>query len=66
MRIFGAVVFVPTSIPTWHMIPRKLSRTMGFPRRLRHSVNELALPSMGSSSIGVEKSRRLARTPMTR
>ena len=37
IKIFGAVVFVPTSIPTWHMIPIKQSRIKGLPSKASHS-----------------------------
>ena len=66
IRIFGAVVFVPTSIPTWHMMPRNDNRTMGVPSSLKHSTNVEALPSMRSSSMGVMPSSSVARIPTTR
>ena len=64
INIFGAVVLVPTSMPTWHIMPRKLSSTIGLPSSLTQSINELGLPLMGSSTIGVEKSNSVASTPI--
>ena len=49
MRILGAVVLVPTSMPTWHMMPRNESSTMGSPRSLKHSTKVEGLPSIFSS-----------------
>ena len=45
------VVLVPTSMPTWHMIPMKESSTIGLPSNLKHSPKPEALPSFFSSSI---------------
>ena len=58
IKICGADVFVPTSIPTWHMIPRKQRSTNGCPNSLKQSTKEDALPSMGCSSIFVKKRKR--------
>ena len=64
MRIFGAVVLVPTSIPTWHMMPRKQSRMKGLPSSLRHSTMPDAL-SGRSSWIGVADRMEIERKLIT-
>ena len=64
IRSFGAVVLVPTSIPTWHIMPRKLSSTMGFPSSLKHSTKPEALSATCSRSMGERDSSRAARMPM--
>ena len=63
IRILGAVVLVPTSIPTWHMMPRNDSSTIGVPSSLMHSMKVEGLPAMGSSSILVIPSISVARMP---
>ena len=62
----GAVVLVPTSIPTWHMMPRKDKRTMGLPKSLMQSMNEELLPPLISSLMGVAHSNSDAKTPTTK
>ena len=63
---FGAVVFVPTSMPTWHIIARKQISTNGLPSKAKHSPKVEALPSIFSSSIGVTPSQRIAKIPTMR
>ena len=63
MRIFGAVVFVPTSMPTWHMMPKNDNSTTGLPNRRRQSPKPDALPLISSSLIGATKSSIVARMP---
>ena len=72
MRIFGAVVLVPTSMPTWHMMPMKLNSTMGLPNRLKQAAN--CLPTFGATSpskarpsswMGVASSMSEAAMPMS-
>lgn len=58
MIIFGALVFVPTSIPTWHMMPMKQSRTNGRPSSFRQATIPDALSGF-SSSIGVAAKREI-------
>ena len=64
IRSLGAVVLVPTSMPTWHMMPRKLRRMTGLPSSLKHSTKFEAFPTTCSRSMGVTSSRREARMPM--
>jgi len=64
MRSFGAVVFVPTSIPTWHMMPRKQRRMNGRPRSEKHSLKPEAA-SLFSSSILVDDNAKIAITAIT-
>ena len=52
MIILGATVLVPTSMPTWHMMPMKQSSTNGLPSSFRHCPM-LVARSGRSSSIGV-------------
>ena len=47
-RILGAVVLVPTSMPTWHIIPRNDSSTTGTPSRRKQFTN--CVPMDGSFS----------------
>ena len=63
-RIFGATALVPTSMPTWHMMPMKERRMIGEPSILRQSTKPEALPSIGSSSIRVMPSHNVATIPM--
>ena len=55
MTIFGAVVLVPTSMPTWHIMPRKHRKMNERPSRRIHSPTPDAL-SGRSSSMGVAAS----------
>ena len=64
IKSLGAVVLVPTSMPTWHMMPRKLSSTMGLPSSLKHSTKPEALSATCSLSMGERASSRAARMPM--
>ncbi len=57
MRIFGAVVFVPTSIPTWHNMPRNDSKMKGLPRSLTQPMKLDALSGASSSMRVMPKSR---------
>ena len=59
--IFGAAVLVPTSMPTWHMMPMKQSRMKGRPSSFMHSLIPDAL-SGRSSSIGVAPSTAIDST----
>ena len=63
--ILGAWVFVPTSIPTWHMMPMNDNSTMGVPNSLMVSMKEEGLSFIGSSSMGVADSIRVAKMPIT-
>ena len=65
IKIFGAVVFVPTSIPTWHMIPIKQSRIKGLPSKARHSPKVEGRPSSLVSWIVVAPNSRIAITAIT-
>ena len=65
IRIFGAVVFVPTSIPTWHMIPMNISKMNGLPNKAIHSAKVDGFPSGASSLICVAPSRKIAITATT-
>ena len=49
IRILGAVVLVPTSIPTWHMIPMNDNKINGLPNKDTHSIKPEALS--GCSSV---------------
>ena len=53
-------------MPTWHIMPRNDSNTMGVPRSLKHSTKVEGLPSTGGSSMGVTKSKIVERMPTTR
>ena len=64
MMILGAVVLVPTSMPTWHIMPRKHRNMNGRPSSLRHSTTPDALSGF-SSSIGVAASRDMEMKLMT-
>ena len=64
IKILGAVVLVPTSIPTWHMIPRKQSKINGLPKSFRQLTKPEALSGF-SSSIGVAPNQRTAITAIT-
>ena len=66
MSSFGAVVLVPTSMPTWHMMARNDSSTMGLPSRRRQSMNDDVLPPLISSWMGVAHSSSEASTPTTK
>ena len=65
MSSLGAVVLVPTSMPTWHMMPMNESRTMGLPSSTTQSFRLEALPAWLSSGILVAKSNMVAATPIT-
>ena len=66
MRIFGAVVLVPTSMPTWHMIPMNDSSTTGLPSSLTMSAKRDARPSvLSSSGMAVMARNAAAATPIT-
>ncbi len=60
MRMLGAVVLVPTSMPTWHMMPMKQSRMKGRLSSLTQAPMPEAL-SGRSSSMGVAASRAMDR-----
>ena len=60
-NIFGAVRFMPTSIPTWQTIPKKASSTNPLPSSARHCRNVEASPFSSSSSIFVTPSDSTAR-----
>ena len=64
ISILGAVVFVPTSIPTWHMIPRNDKRMKGLPNSFKQATKPEALSAF-SSSIGVADKNKIAKIAIT-
>ena len=64
MRTLGAVVFVPTSIPTWHIMPMKENSTTGLVSNCRQSANDDERPAGSSSFMGVTASMAAAASPM--
>ena len=60
INILGAVVLVPTSMPTWHMMPKNDKNMNGLPSKLRHSPKVEALPCAGSSCTDVPPSQKIA------
>ena len=62
-KIFGAVMLMPTSIPTFITIPMKSIRILPIPSMRKQSENEDALSPVSCSFISVTASQ--ARTAMS-
>ena len=70
IKILGAVVFVPTSMPTWHIMPKKVSNTNGLPKRAKACENWCPMLMSASlalgSSISTVASNAVAKIPTTK